>query len=511
MNEVILVLDYGSQYNQLIVRKIRELGAYSLLVPHGVSKAEIKKHNVKGFIFTGGPDSVYGKGSPKINKDVLNTRLPVLGICYGMQILTHCLGGKVKKGKKREYGLNNFIVNKNTGLFEDLERKNQCWMSHGDEVISPGPGFVVLARSQDGCIAAVGDMKRKYYGVQFHPEVAHTSCGKKILKNFLKICGVSFDFSYKNFVKDAVASIKDKAENASVFCALSGGVDSLVAAELVSRAVGNRLRCVFVDNGLLRLNEEIEVKNNISKYTDLGLKTVNARKRFLNELKNVKDPERKRKIIGNLFIKIFEEEASKIKNLKYLVQGTIYPDYIESGGMQSSAASVIKTHHNVGGLPKKMKLKIIEPLKFLFKDEVRKVGLELGLPRKLLFRQPFPGPGLAVRIIDDVKQAYLKILKNADKILREELEKEKINENIWQYFAVLLPVKTVGVMGDSRTYLKTIALRCVQSEDGMTANVAEIPWGVLHRISTRIVNEVKEVNRVVYDLTSKPPGTIEWE
>lgn len=511
MNEVILVLDYGSQYNQLIIRKIRELGVYSLLVPHGISALDLKRHNAKGFIFTGGPNSVYGKGTPKINKNVLNTGLPVLGICYGMQVLTHCLGGKVKKGKKREYGLNNFIINKNTGLFEELERKNKCWMSHGDEVILPAPGFDILAYSEDGCVAAVGDVKRKYYGVQFHPEVAHTLCGKKIFKNFLKICGVGFNFSYKDFVKDAVVSIKNETENAHVFCALSGGVDSLVAADLVSRAVGGRLKCVFVDNGLLRLNEEIEVRKNIAKHTNLDLKKIDARGRFLKKLKNVKDPERKRKIIGNLFIKIFEEEALKIKNLKFLVQGTIYPDYIESGGMQSSSASVIKTHHNVGGLPKKMKLKIIEPLKFLFKDEVRKVGLELGLPHELIFRQPFPGPGLAVRIIGDVKDADLKILKYADKILREELEKEKINENIWQYFAVLLPVKTVGVMGDLRTYLKTIALRCVQSEDGMTANVAEIPWSVLHRISTRIVNEVKGVNRVVYDLTSKPPGTIEWE
>lgn len=535
--EIVLVLDYGSQYNQLIVRRLRECGVWSELLPYNTPVENIIKINPKGIILSGGPASVYAKGAPFLSQAILDSGIPILGICYGMQLLAHNLGGKVNQGKIREYGATHLEVLNNSSLFhginngissgfygahnvmwpQDKTRENGntvCWMSHGDEVVSLPDGFSVLAKSEKIPVAAIGNMERRIFGVQFHPEVTHTSFGTILLKNFLKICNCKCDWTASNFIEESILKIRSIVGKGRVIAAISGGVDSTVACALVNKAVGSQLTCLFVDNGLLRKGEVEEVIS-ICSETGLLIKVIDAQSRFLLKLKNVVDPEEKRIRIGNEFISVFEEEASKLvleeeTSIDFLVQGTLYPDVVESKGVNESGA-LIKTHHNVGGLPSKMKLKLIEPFRYLFKDEVREIGKLLGLPKRLIERQPFPGPGLAVRILGEVTSERLEILRTADAIVREECEACGITKNLWQYFAVLLPVKTVGVMGDERSYEHTIAIRTVTSCDGMTADWGKVPLDVLGHISNRIVNEIKGVNRVVYDLTSKPPGTIEWE
>ncbi|MBI2251834.1 MAG: glutamine-hydrolyzing GMP synthase [Armatimonadetes bacterium] len=509
--ETILILDYGSQYNQLIVRRVRELGVYSELISLETPWKKILALNPKGFILSGGPASVYESNAPSIPSKILTIGLPILGICYGMQLLAQNFGGAVVSGEKREYGKNKFKVIKKEPLFKRIPNQSIGWMSHGDAVEKIPLNFEILALSEYNKIAAIGDLKRNIFGLQFHPEVMHTAYGKEIIKNFLEICKCSFSWNTKSFIEETLKEIKKEIKNKKVICAFSGGVDSTVAASLVSKIAGNNLICILVDNGLLRLNEIKFIIETLSKFTNLKIKSVNFEKHFLKKLKGVIDPEKKRRIIGREFIKVFEKEAGKIGKVSYLVQGTLYPDVIESGKSKGKEASIIKTHHNVGALPLKMKFKLIEPLKYLFKDEVREAGFSLGLPKEILLRQPFPGPGLAVRIIGEVTKERLEVLRLADNIFQEEIKLSNLQGNIWQYFAVLLPLKTVGVMGDKRTYQEIIAIRAVTCADGMTADIAKIPWKVLQKISTRIVNEVKGINRVVYDLTSKPPGTIEWE
>ena len=508
--ELILILDFGGQYNQLIARRVRECNVYSEVVPYNISIEKIKEKNPKGIIFTGGPASVYGEDSPKCSEEIFNLGIPVLGICYGMQLLAHTLGGKVTSANTREYGETNVNLDNTSPLFQGFDNTNIFLMSHTDYVEKVPDGFKKIADTPVCPIAGMENSERKLYGIQFHPEVNNSKNGIQVIKNFLyNVCKCSGDWVMSSFVEDSIKSLKEKIGDKKALCALSGGVDSSVAAVLLSKAIGKNLTCIFVDHGLLRKKEGDEVEEIFTKYYDLNFVRVNAKDRFLEKLAGVTDPEKKRKIIGEEFIRVFEEEAKKLGTIDFLVQGTIYPDVIESGLGKSA---VIKSHHNVGGLPEHVDFKeIVEPLRSLFKDEVRKTGLELGIPEKLVYRQPFPGPGLAIRIIGDITEDKLNILKDADSIFREEIANANLHRNINQYFAVLTNLKSVGVMGDERTYDYTVALRAVETTDFMTGVWSKIPYEVLEKVSSRIVNEVKHVNRVVYDITSKPPATIEWE
>ena len=508
--ELILILDFGGQYNQLIARRARECNVYSEVVPYNISIEKIKEKNPKGIIFTGGPASVYGEDSPKCSEEIFNLGIPVLGICYGMQLMAHTLGGKVTSANTREYGETNVNLDNTSPLFQGFDNTNIFLMSHTDYVEKVPDGFKKIADTPVCQIAGMENSERKLYSIQFHPEVNNSKNGIQVIKNFLyNVCKCSGDWVMSSFVEDSIKSLKEKIGDKKALCALSGGVDSSVAAVLLSKAIGKNLTCIFVDHGLLRKKEGDEVEEIFTKYYDLNFVRVNAKDRFLEKLAGVTDPEKKRKIIGEEFIRVFEEEAKKLGTIDFLVQGTIYPDVIESGLGKSA---VIKSHHNVGGLPEHVDFKeIVEPLRSLFKDEVRKTGLELGIPEKLVYRQPFPGPGLAIRIIGDITEDKLNILKDADSIFREEIANANLHRNINQYFAVLTNLKSVGVMGDERTYDYTVALRAVETTDFMTGVWSKIPYEVLEKVSSRIVNEVKHVNRVVYDITSKPPATIEWE
>ncbi len=512
MREKILVLDFGSQYTQLIARRIREAKVYSEIHPYNMPLKEILSFSPKGIILSGGPASVYEKNAPVPEEGLFSLGIPILGICYGLQIICHLLRGKVSSSKNREYGSASIRVLDNRDLFSGFKEGEELkvWMSHGDRVEEIPPDFVKLAESADSPYAAIANRKKQIYGVQFHPEVVHTPKGMQVLKNFLyHICGCKPLWSMSSFVEDAVKKIKEKVGKEKVICALSGGVDSSVTAALVHRAVGNNLICVFIDNGLLRKNEADRVKK-IFQGLGFNFHLVDAQDHFLNALRGVTDPEKKRKIIGELFIRVFERKAKEFGNIRYLAQGTLYPDVIESVSFKGPSAT-IKTHHNVGGLPERMNLELIEPLRELFKDEVRKVGAELGLPKEILTRHPFPGPGLAVRILGEVTRQRLELVREADNIVVEEIKRAGLYERVWQAFAVLLPVKSVGVMGDERTYEHVVAVRIVDSQDAMTADWSRIPYEVLERISNRIINTVKGINRVVYDISSKPPSTIEWE
>ena len=509
-NELILILDFGGQYNQLIARRVRECNVYSEVVPFDISIDKIKEKNPKGIIFTGGPASVYGKDSPKCDPEIFDLNIPVLGICYGMQLMTNTLGGKVAKADKREYGTIDVSIDNTSLLFKNFNSNNVFLMSHTDYVEVLSNGFKNIGSTPSCPNAAIENIERNLYGIQFHPEVNNSVNGTQVIKNFLfEICKCTADWQISSFVDESIKNLKEKIGDKKALCALSGGVDSSVAAVLLNKAIGKNLTCIFVDHGLLRKNEGDEVEDIFRNQFDINLIRVNAKDRFLNKLAGVTDPEKKRKIIGEEFIRVFEEEAKKLGTVDFLVQGTIYPDVIESGLGKSS---VIKSHHNVGGLPDYVDFKeIVEPLRDLFKDEVRKTGLELGIPENLVFRQPFPGPGLAIRIIGDITDDKLDILKEADYIFREEIANAGLHKNINQYFAVLTNLKSVGVMGDERTYDYTVALRAVETTDFMTGVWSKIPYDVLERVSSRIVNEVSHVNRVVYDITSKPPATIEWE
>lgn len=510
MHDKILVLDFGSQYTQLIARRTRELGVYSEIKPFNTPIDEIKKAAPKAIIFSGGPASVWDEGSPNINPDIFNLNIPILGICYGMQITTHLLGGKVERSDKREFGPAKLKVIDNADLLEGIPDGSDIWMSHGDRVLELPEGFTAIAASENSPVAAVRNEKLKMYCTQFHPEVVHTKFGKEILSNFIfKIAGCKNTWTSKSFADITIKEIREKVGSSKVICGLSGGVDSAVAAVIIQRAIEENLYCIFVDTGLMRLNEAQEVVESF-RHMGLNLIHVDATERFYNKLNGVSDPEEKRKIIGEEFINVFDEEASKIKDVDFLAQGTLYPDVIESVSVKGPSAT-IKSHHNVGGLPEKMNLKLVEPLRELFKDEVRAVGYELGVPANILNRHPFPGPGLGIRIMGEITRERVEILRLADHIFIDEIKKGGIYDDIWQAFCVYLPVKTVGVMGDERTYEDVIALRAVTSLDGMTANWSRIPYEVLETTSVRIINEVKGINRVVYDISTKPPSTIEWE
>ena len=510
----IVILDFGSQYTQLIARRIREQNVFSVVLPCTAPLQEINAYAPAGIILSGGPCSVYDADAPPADARVLSLGLPVLGVCYGLHFMTHNLGGKMRPAQKREYGHAEVEILDGSPLFKGLPRQLSVWMSHGDEAEQLPPGFKLIARSPSAP-AGMEDRARNMYAVQFHPEVHHTKMGTELLRNFIfDICHAAPNWTPQKFIDETIASIKQSIGNGRALCALSGGVDSSVAATLVGRAIGDRLTCVFVNNGVLRKDEFRKVQQNLRERLGLNVLAVDASARFLAKLAGVSDPEKKRKIIGNEFIAIFEEEARKVEALSggvdWLVQGTLYPDVIESRSVRGPSQT-IKTHHNVGGLPEKMHLKLIEPLKDLFKDEVRRIGRDLGMPEEILQRQPFPGPGLAVRILGEVTAERVRLLQDADDIVVTEVKNAGLYTKLWQSFAVLLPVMTVGVMGDQRTYAYTCAVRAVHSEDGMTADWAQLPYDVLKKISNRIVNEVKGINRVVFDITSKPPGTIEWE
>jgi GMP synthase (glutamine-hydrolysing) len=512
--QTVLVLDYGSQFTQLIARRIREAQVYCEIHPGTISVDAIKKIEPRAIILSGGPQSVYDANAPRCDPKLFELGLPVLGICYGEQLMAQYLGGKVEPSTEREYGPATVRVLERDGIFAPFDKDEEIavWMSHGDKITAAPTGFHPIGRSPSAPFAAIADPGRKLFGIQFHPEVAHTPRGAELLRAFLfDVAGLVADWTPGTFVEESIAAIQKKVgPTDSAICALSGGVDSSVAAALTHRALGDRLVCIFVDNGMLRSGEYERVQQVMRDELHVNLIAIDARKRFLDALAGVTDPERKRKIIGNLFIEIFDEESSKIPNAKFLVQGTLYPDVIESVSVRGPSA-VIKTHHNVGGLPEKMKLSLIEPLRELFKDEVRKAGATLDIPHDVLWRHPFPGPGLAIRCLGEVNETRLEVLRKADKIVREEIRQAGLYDSLWQVFAVLLPVKSVGVMGDDRTYEETCVVRAVESTDAMTADWARLPYEVLARLSSRIINEVKGINRVAYDISSKPPATIEWE
>ena len=507
--ELILVLDFGSQYNQLITRRIREMGVYSELHDHEISMEEIKKMNPKGIILSGGPNSVYEEGSFTVNPEIFELGIPVLGICYGMQLMTKLLGGSVERASEREYGKATLNVKLDDDLFFSLPNSQTVWMSHSDKVIDIPENFEIIADSPSCQNAAIEDKSRKLYGVQFHPEVRHTEYGNDLLRNFIRrVCECTGNWTMENFVDIEIEKIREQVGDRKVLCAMSGGVDSSVVAVLLHKAIGDQLTCIFVDHGLLRKGEGDMVMENFGEGFNMNIIRVDARDRFMKKLDGVSDPEQKRKIIGNEFVYVFDDEASKIEGLDYLAQGTLYTDNIESG---TKTAQTIKSHHNVGGLPEDMQFQLIEPINTLFKDEVRALGIELGIPEHLVWRQPFPGPGLGIRVLGEITEDKLEIVRESDAILREVVREEGLEREIWQYFTVLPDIRSVGVMGDYRTYDYTVGIRAVTSIDGMTSDFARIDWEVLQKISSRIVNEVDHVNRVVYDITSKPPSTIEWE
>jgi len=509
---MILIIDFGSQFNQLIARRVRECKVYCQIMPPTIKLAEIKKLNPEGIILSGGPASIYEKKSPKVHKGIFTLGIPILGICYGMQFMVAALGGRVKKSRKREYGFAELKVKTGRTLFKSVGSSTQCWMSHGDSITKLPAGFKVTGTTDNTPIAAAVDLKRKFYGLQFHPEVEHTPKGKAMLRSFLfDVCNCSKSWTMKSFAKDCINEIQVQVGDKKVILGLSGGVDSSVAAVLIHQAIGKNLTCIFVDNGLLRKDEALQLKKTLKENLKINIRFVSAKRKFLSALAHVTDPEKKRKIIGKVFMDVFDAEARKIKNADFLAQGTLYPDVIESQSAFGGPSAVIKSHHNVGGLPKKMKLKLVEPLKYLFKDEVRLLGKALGLNDQMVWRQPFPGPGLAIRIIGSVHSRRLAILREVDAILIEEIRAAGYYRKLWQSFAVLLPIKSVGIMGDHRTYENIVAVRAVTSKDAMTADWAKLPHKLLGRISNRIINEVKGVNRVVYDISSKPPSTIEWE
>ncbi len=509
---MILIIDFGSQFNQLIARRVRECHVYCQITPPSITLDEIKSLNPEGIILSGGPSSIYEKNSPKIDKEIFNLKIPILGICYGMHFMVDTLGGKVKKAKKREYGFAELNIKKRESIFKGIDKKTITWMSHGDSIEKLPKGFIATASTTNTPFAALANKRKHFFGLQFHPEVHHTKKGKTMLHNFLfDVCGCKKKWTMKNFAKETINEIKNTVGEKQVILGLSGGVDSSVAALLIHKAIGTQLTCIFVDNGLLRKNEADKLKQTFKTHLKINIRFVSAKGKFLKALAKVTDPEKKRKIIGKVFMDVFEAEANKIKDAEFLAQGTLYPDIIESQSAFGGPTSVIKSHHNVGGLPEKMKLKLVEPLKLLFKDEVRLLGKTLGLDDDLIWRQPFPGPGLGIRIIGNISTKRLAVLREVDAILLEEIRNAGYYRKLWQSFAVLLPIKSVGIMGDKRTYENIVAIRAVTSKDAMTADWAKLPHSLLGKISNRIINEVQGVNRVVYDISSKPPSTIEWE
>ena len=507
--EKIVVLDFGSQYNQLITRRIREFGVYSELHPHTVTAEDLKKMNATGIIFSGGPNSVYDTNAFHIDPAIYDIGVPILGICYGMQLMSQHFGGKVEKASHREYGRAEINIKNATALFGQLPENQIVWMSHGDHVTMAPEGFEVIATSPACDVAAMANVEKRLYAVQFHPEVRHSIYGIDLLRQFVfDVCLATNDWTMESFIEMEIEKIRAEVGDKKVLCALSGGVDSSVVAVLIHKAIGDQLTCMFVDHNLLRKDEAEGVMKTFSEGFHMNVIKIDARERFMSKLAGVSDPEKKRKIIGNEFIYVFDDEASKLEGMDFLAQGTLYTDIIESG---TATAQTIKSHHNVGGLPEDMQFKLIEPLKTLFKDEVRALGTELGLPDEIVWRQPFPGPGLAIRVLGEVTEEKLEIVRESDAILREEIAKAGLDRDIWQYFTVLPDIRSVGVMGDARTYDYAIGIRAVTSIDGMTSDWARIPWDVLEKISVRLVNEVPHINRVLYDVTSKPPATIEWE
>jgi GMP synthase (glutamine-hydrolysing) len=510
-HETVVILDFGSQYTQLITRRVRELGVFSEILPFNAPFEEIKAKNPVGIILSGGPSSVYEEGAPRIGKEIFSLNVPVLGICYGLQLITYLFGGTVAPSEKREYGLAKLQILNDSKLFKNIPDNSKVWMSHGDKITELPPDFESIARTDNSPYAAIHSKNDQYFGLQFHPEVLHSEKGKEILHNFLyEICSCRGDWSAESFIDDTIAKVRREVGDKRVLLGLSGGVDSSVVAVLLHQAIGDNLHCIFINNGLLRYKEAQEVEKTFRDNFNINLSVVDASRRFYDELAGVIDPEIKRKKIGNTFIDVFEEEAKKLGRFDYLAQGTLYPDVIESVSFKGPSAT-IKSHHNVGGLPEKLNFKLVEPLRELFKDEVREVGRKLNIPEFILGRHPFPGPGLAVRIMGEITEERVELLQKADAIYIEEIKNAGIYDEIWQAFAVLLPVQTVGVMGDQRTYEKVVALRAVTSADGMTADWYPMPYEVLGKVSNRIINEVRGINRVVYDVSSKPPATIEWE
>lgn len=509
---MILIIDFGSQYNQLIARRVRECHVYCQIEPPSIDADRVRSLQPQGVILSGGPASIYQRMSPRIDPGLFKLGVPVLGICYGMQFMIHALGGSVQRADKGEYGFASLKVKGHATLFKHVDKHTDVWMSHGDSIVALPKGFSVTASTDNTKIAAVANSRKKLFGLQFHPEVHHTPQGIKMIRSFLfDVCHCKASWNMKSFAKTSIENIRRKVGDKKVILGLSGGVDSSVTAMLLHRAIGRKLTCIFVDNGLLRLNESRQLKERLTSHLDINIRFVRAQKKFLTALKGVIDPEKKRKIIGKIFMQVFETEAGKIKEIEFLAQGTLYPDVIESVSAFGGPTAVIKSHHNVGGLPKKMKLKLIEPLKYLFKDEVRRLGKALGLADDLVWRQPFPGPGLAIRIIGELTPKRLSVLRKVDNLLLEEIRSAGYYKRLWQSFAVLLPLKSVGVMGDQRTYDNIVAIRAVTSKDAMTADWARLPHKFLAAVSNRIINEVNGVNRVVYDISSKPPSTIEWE